>query len=199
MLVGEVVAQRADDRVAFLVDQERRGARHDDLLDRLPDAQQVVHVPAQLFGAAADAGGAHDAAHAVGRREILERLAHDVALLALDASRDAAGARVVRHQDDEPAREADVGGERRALRAALFLVDLDDDLLAFAQNVADLDALALLGLADEVLAGDFFERQEAVPRNAVIDEAGLETRFDPSDAAFVDVGLALLSGRDLDV
>src|SRR6185369_15217124 len=48
-LVVEVVAQRADDRVAFLIDQERGGARDDDLLDRLPDAQQVIHVPAQLF------------------------------------------------------------------------------------------------------------------------------------------------------
>ena len=198
-VVREVVAQRAHDRVAFLVDQERGGARDDDLLDRLPDPQQVVHVPAQLFGAAADACGADDAAHAVGRRELLERLAHDVAVLALDPARDAAGARVVRHQDDEAAREADVGGEGRALGAALFLIDLDDDFLAFAQHVADLDAIALLELLDEVLVGDFLERQEPVALDAVIYEARLEARFDPSDAAFIDVGLALLSGRYLDI
>src|SRR5690606_37727773 len=62
-VVREVVAQRAHDRVAFLVDQERGRARDDDFLDGLPDAQQVVEVPAQLLGVTADAGRAHDAAH----------------------------------------------------------------------------------------------------------------------------------------
>ena len=199
-VVREVVAQRAHDRVAFLVDQERRRARDDDLLDGFPDAQQVVEVPACSSSvAAADAGRAHDAAHAVGDLQVLERLADDVALLALDAARDAAGAGVVRHQHDEPAGEADEGRERRTFGAAFLLIDLDDDLLAFAQNLADLDAIARFGLLDEVFVRDFLERQETVALDAVIYEARLEARFDPSDAAFVDVRLALLSGRYLDV
>ena len=125
--------------------------------------------------------------------ELLEGLAHDVAILALDAARHAAGAGVVRHQHDEPAGQADVGSERRALGAAFLLIDLDDDFLAFAQDVANLDAVALLGLLDEVFVGDFLERQETVALDAVIYEARLETRLDPSDAAFVDVRFALLS------
>jgi hypothetical protein len=169
------------------------------LLDGFPDSEQVVHVPAKLFGAATNPGRPDDATHAVGQGEVLERLAHDIAVLALNPARNAAGARVVRHQHDETSREADVGRESRAFRAALFLIDLDDDFLAFAQHIANLDALARLGLADEILAGDFLERQKAVPLDAIVYEARLEARLDPSDAALVDVGLALLSGRDLDV
>ncbi len=87
--------------------------------------------------------------------ELLERLAHDVAVLALDAARDAAGAGVVRHQDDESAGEADVGGERRALGAALLLFDLDDDLLAFAQDIADLDPVALTRAGERSIRSRF--------------------------------------------
>ena len=153
-VVREVVAQRAHDGVAFLIDQERRGPRDDDLLDGFPDAQQVVEVPLELFGRAADPGRAHDAAHAVGDLQVLEGLAHRVAFLALDAAGDAARAGVVRHQDDEPAGQADEGRQRRTFGAALFLIDLNDDFLAFAQDFADPD-VARFGLLDEVLARDF--------------------------------------------
>ena len=63
-IVGEVVAQRTDDRVAVLEDQERGRAADDRLLDGLPDAQQVVHVPLEFFGGAAHAGSTDDDAHA---------------------------------------------------------------------------------------------------------------------------------------
>src|SRR5690606_38359912 len=62
-----VIPQRADDRVAFLVDQERRRPGDDDLQNRFPNPEQVVEVPAQLLDAAADAGRADDAAHALRR------------------------------------------------------------------------------------------------------------------------------------
>src|SRR5690606_36311091 len=109
--------------------------------------------PFELFRAAAYAGRTDDAAHAFRHFEVLERLADRVALLALDAPRDATCARVVRHQDDESAREADERRQRGAFRAALLFIDLNDDLLAFAQDLADLHTLARLGLLDEVLAG----------------------------------------------
>jgi hypothetical protein len=48
-VVGEVIAEGADDGVAVLEDQEGRGAGDDGLLDRLPDPQQVIHVPLEFF------------------------------------------------------------------------------------------------------------------------------------------------------
>jgi hypothetical protein len=47
-------------------------------------------------------------------------------------------------------------------RAALVLLHLDDDLLAFAQRVLDAGA-ADVDTFLEVAAGDFLERQEPVP------------------------------------
>ena len=127
---------------------------------------------------------------------VVQRFAQRVAVVALDAARNAAGAGVVRHQDDEPAGQADEGGQRGALVAALFLLDLDDDFLAFLDQVADAAAAAFLAglLVLEVLAGDFLQRQEAVALGAVVDERGLEARLDAGDAALVDVGF--LGSRD---
>ena len=159
--------------------------------------QQVVEVPLQFLGAAAEAGGAHDQAH-VGRCvEAVQGLAQLVALFAFDTAGDAAGARVVRHQHQVTAGQADEGGQGGALVAALFLLDLDDDFLAFAQDFLDVDPA--FGGFLEVFAGDFFEGEEAVAFGAEVDEGGFEAGFDASDAAFVDVGLLLLAGARLDV
>src|SRR5690606_13588975 len=147
-------------RVAFLVDQERRGARDDDLENGFPDAQQVVEDPLELLDAAADARRAYDAAHAIARRELLERLAPDLPVSARHQTRSPPGARIVRHQHEETAGQAHIGRERRALRAALLLLDLDDDFLVLAQNVLDLDLLARLGLFDEILGRDLLQGQK---------------------------------------
>jgi hypothetical protein len=151
-------------------------------------------------GRAPDAGRAHDRAHAVRNLQAVHRLAQLVAVLALDAAGHAAGARVVRHQDQEASGQAHEGRERRALVAALFLLDLDDQFLAFLDEFADAGAagaFALLGL--EVLAGDFLERQEAVAFRAVVDESRFETGFDPGYPALVDVGFLRFPGRDFDI
>ena len=194
-VVREVVAQRPRDRVALLVDEERRRAlaRRGD--DGVPVGAQVVEVPLQFLGAAADAGGAHDRAHAVRYVQLVERVARHVAILALDAARDAARARVVRHQDQEASREADEGRERRALVAALLLLDLHEELLAFLEHVADVEAGAGRRLEAEIFARDFLERQEALALRAVLDEGGFEARLDARDARLVDVAFFLLAGR----
>src|SRR5690606_10531981 len=197
-VLAQVVADGADDDVGFLVDQERGGAVLGGVLDGGPQLDQVVQVPLQLFAGAAQAGGAHDQAH-VGRGvQAVQRLTQFVALLALDAAGNAAGAGVVGHQHQVAAGQADEGGQGRALVAALFLFDLDDDFLAFLQHVLDVDAAALGRLA-EVFAGDFLERQEAVALGAEVDEGGLQARFDAGDATLVDVGLLLFTGPGLDV
>ena len=105
-----------------------------------PDLLEVVEVPLQLFGRAADAGGAHDRAHAFGNLHLVERFAQLLAILAFDAARDAAGARIVRHQHQEAAGEADEGRQRGALVAAFFLLDLDDEFLALVEQLADVAA-----------------------------------------------------------
>ena len=155
---------------------------------------QIVQVPLQLLDGAADAGGAHDGAHAVRDLQLVHDLAHLVAVLALDAARDAAGARVVRHQHQEASGETDEGGERRALGAALLLLDLDDEFLPLLEQLADVHPAALRLLA-EVLLGDFLQRQEAVALRAVIDEAGFERGLDAGDTGLVDVGFFLFAGR----
>ncbi len=166
-------------------------------LDLLPLGLEVVEVPLQLFSGAADAGGAHDGAHAVGDLQLVHHFPHLVAVFALDAAGNATGARVVRHQHEEAAGETDERGQGSALGAALFLLDLHHELLPFLQELADVHAPAL-GLRAEIIAGDFLQREEAVARSAVIDETGFERGFYAGDLAFVDVGLFLFSRRQLD-
>ena len=168
------------------------------VFDGAPQLEQVVEVPLQFFGAAADAGGARDDAHALRQLELVHRLAQFLAVLALDAARDAAATRVVRHQHQIAAGERDEGGERRALVAALFLLDLDDQLLALGQRFLDGRAADVDAVPKEA-ARDFLERQEAVAFLAVVDEAGFERGFDAGDDALVDVGLALFATGGLDV
>ncbi len=189
----EIVADGTDHQAAFLVDQE--GARHRlrGAVDGFPQAQQVVEVPLEFLGVASDAGGARDQAHAVRDVELGERVAQFVALLALDAARHAAAARVGRHQHDIAAGQRDVGGERRALVAALVLLHLDQELLAFLQVLGDAAAVGQTG------AGDFLERQETVAFAAVVDERGLQAGFDAGDDTLVDVALALFLAGGLDV
>src|SRR5258706_3820001 len=188
----QVVTDRADHQARLEVDEERllrllgRGS-----LDRAPELHQVAHVPLELFQRAADRGGAGDDAHAVGHLELVDRVAQLVAVLALDAARDPAAPRIVRHQHEVSPCQADERRQGGAFGAALVLLDLDDQLLAFAQRILDAGA-AGVDVGFEVAAGDFLERQEAVAFFTVIDERRFEAGLDAGDEAFVDVALALL-------
>ena len=73
-------------------------------------------------------------------------------VLALDAARHAAAARVVRHQHEVAAGERDEGRQRRALVAALFLLDLHQQRVALADRVLDARA-AHVGAFAGVVAG----------------------------------------------
>src|SRR5690606_22560316 len=106
-------------------------------------------VPLQLFHRTADAGSADDGAHSFGDLQLIHRIAKLVAVLALDAARDPTGARVVGHQHQEAAGEADVGGQRRTLVAALLLLDLDDDFLPFGEQFAHAAAALRLAVTEE--------------------------------------------------
>ena len=97
----------------------------------------------QFFGVAAHAGGADDQAHLVGQLELVEHFLEVGAVVAFDAARDAAGARVVRHQHEIAAGQRDERGQGGALVAALFLLDLDQQFLAFLEQVADAGAIVI--------------------------------------------------------
>ncbi len=127
----EIVADRTDHQIAFLINQKRAGLRGGSAVDGFPQAQQVVQIPLKFFCGAADAGGAGDQAHAFRNVELRQRVAQFVALFALDAARDATAARVGRHQHDVAAGQRDVGGQCSALVAALVLFDLNQEFLAF--------------------------------------------------------------------
>src|SRR6185437_12566191 len=196
----EEVADRAHHEARLEVDEAGALLLLGGLLDRVPELEQVVQVPLQLLDAAADAGGAGDEAHAVGDLQLVHHLAQLVPVLPLDAARDPAAARVVGHEDEVAPGERDVGGERRALVAALVLVDLDDELAAHLEVRRHLRAAELAAVgAHHVLLGDFLEGKEAVALGAVVDEHRLERGLDARDDSLVDVALALFLARRLDV
>src|SRR5262249_6014338 len=154
-------------------------------------------VPLQLFERSADARGAGDDAHAVGDLELPDHFSQLVPVFAFDPARHAAAPGVVRHQDEIAAGERDVRRERRALAAALVLVDLDDQLVAFLERV--LGPASAFAVAPHVLAGDFLEGQKAVPVGAIVDEAGFEAGLDTGDDGLVDVALALFLAGGFDI
>ena len=199
-VLAQVIADRADDDVGFLVHQEGRFTGFRRLGDRAPQLEQVVEVPLQFLGAAAQAGGAHDHAHFVGDVQAAQGFLELLALLALDAAGNAAGARVVGHQHQVAAGQADKGGERGAFVTALLFVHLNDDFLTFLDHILDIDAaLDVLGVFLEVLAGNFLEGQETVTLGAEVHEGGFQGRLDAGDLAFIDVGFFLFAGAMLDV
>jgi hypothetical protein len=135
-----------------------------------------------------------------GHFKLRQGVAQFVALLALDAAGDAATARIVRHQHQIAAGQADLVGQGRALVAALVLFHLDDELQAFLEHVLDAAAAEVdPSRRGNGGAGDFLERQEAVAFRAVIDEAGFQGRLDAGDDGLVDVALALFLVGGLDV
>ncbi len=159
-------------------------------VDGAPQLQQVVQVPLQFFQRAADAGGAGDQAGAAGDFQLIHDFAQFLAVFAFDAARDAAATRIVGHQHQVAAGQRDVGGQCRALVAALVLFDLNDQFLAIAEDVLDA-RLAGIDAGLEVGAGNFLERQEAVTLGAVIDKGRFETGLDAGDDCLVDIALAL--------
>ena len=92
-------------------------------------------IPLQRVGGFAYARGANDQAHAVRQLQRGERFFQLGAIVALDAAGNTAGTRVVRHQHQIAAREADEGGQGGAFVATFFFVYLNDDFLAFAQHL----------------------------------------------------------------
>ena len=97
----------------------------------------------QFLRASANAGGAYDDAHAGGDVELRQGLAQFVPVPDRNPSRDTASPGVGGHQHHVASGQADKGGDRCALGAALLLFHLDDEFLPFLEQVLDLLASAL--------------------------------------------------------
>ena len=207
-LVGQQIAQQLADEALLAVDDRRRARRLALLADLGPDRVERVEVADDVFLRPAGGGGADDdaAGEAVRLAELADDAAQARALLArLDLARDAD---VIhrRHEHEEAAGHRDVRREAGALGAERLLDDLDEDLLAFLEQVLDLGlrpalAVALLGAA--LLGGvlvallellELLERvddvgdvEEAVALEAEVDEGGLHAGQHLRDPALVDV------------
>ncbi len=112
-LVGEEVAHGPLDQVGFRQQQLRRPHRLEIDGDPLPLFQQHMDVADEETGLLALAHGPDDHAHALGQVEFGQDAAQALAFLrVLDLARDAALVGVG-HEDEIPAREADVGCDAR--------------------------------------------------------------------------------------
>ena len=193
-IVGEEIADDAQRQLGLLVGERRCLRTFGARLDRLPEPLQEDKVALDVLGGGALGRGADDHA-ALLDVEALEDVAQADALRVLEPARDTE-ALAARDEDDEPARERDLGREPRALRLHRVLDRLDEHLLSAAQQVLDLAAVrAALELGDD----DLVDVEEAVLLEADLDERGLHPRQDVVDDAEVDVARDRAALRPLEV
>ena len=164
-----------------------------------PQLHQVAQVPLQFFGRATDTGSARDHAHAVGDGELVQGFTQLGALVAFDAARDTTAAWIVRHQYQIAARQRNVGGECRALVAALVLLNLNEEFLSDFEVLRNLAARAFAVFALHVLAGQFLEREEAVALCAVVDKYRFERGLHAGNPGFVNIAFTLLLAGVFDI
>ena len=140
----EIIANRTNQQRAFHKEQVRVMVCFACFFNGLPELFEVVQVPFQLFRAAADAGGTGNNAHAVRNIEFGHGGFQLLALFAFDTAGYAAAARIVRHQYQIAAGQADESGQRRAFVAALVFFDLDDNFHALFEHVLNTRPAALV-------------------------------------------------------
>ena len=148
------VADRALDQVAVRMDQRRRGRFHRGFADLVPQAGKIVEIALDLGLGALQPGGAHDAAHRLGQRELGDDRLQPLAVAGrIDLAADAAAVAGIGHQHAIAAGQAEIGGQRRALVAAFFLDHLDQQHLAALDHVLDLVAAAQCQTAGAQIVG----------------------------------------------
>ena len=140
VIVGQQVAQQLGDEARLLVDRDRRALLLAALPHVDPDLVEVIQVRQDVVLRPARGRGADD--HAAAEVVLLAELADNAAqaralLAAVDLPRDAD---VIhgRHEHQEASRQRDMTRQARALGAERLLGDLDDDVLAFLEQLFDL-------------------------------------------------------------
>ena len=133
----EDVADRPDDHVRFLIDRRRCLGLLDAAEDDLPEPQQVGEVAGQLALGSLESRGPDDEAQALGGIELVHDLAELAALAFVDDLARDADAVEARHEHEVSAGDADVGRQGRPLGADALLDDLDQHLVAAAEDLLD--------------------------------------------------------------
>ena len=157
------IAQRPLDQRSLLVDEGRGLRLQGHVAHGFPHPDQIFEVALDFRLGARGARGAQDDAHALGHVEILHHFLQPRAVLRRgDLAADAAAARGVGHQHGVAAGQRQIGGQRRALVAALFLDDLHQHHLAALDDFLDLVLAArtegaLRHLFHDVVAADGFD------------------------------------------
>ena len=82
----EVIPDGADNEAAFLEDQQRTGVVFGDRINGRPQLHQVVQIPLQFFGIAANRGSTGDQAHAIRHGELGHGIAQFRAVIAFDTA-----------------------------------------------------------------------------------------------------------------
>src|SRR5439155_24360067 len=145
-LVGEEVADASQDQVEVGVHAGGSLHRLALLAHLVPEPEEELDVRGQLFARLVLGDGTDDESGA--RRPVaIDQVAQSPALLlVLDAAGDAD---VIdgRHEDQVPAWKRDVAGDAGALGADGVLHRLDEDLVAFLEQVLDLRAVLAVGVA----------------------------------------------------
>ena len=119
------------------MDEQGRGLALGLLAHIQPHVVEEHHVGAQFFFGAAVAGGAHDvAARNAGAVRLQNAFQAQAFVIAGNFARDA-DMLDGRHVHQEAAGQGDVRSDARALLSQWLLGDLDDDFLAFPEQIAD--------------------------------------------------------------
>ena len=202
-----VVADGAQEDVVFAVDEDGSLLLFAGLGQGFPEFEQVVQVPAEFLGGAAEAGGAEDDGHSARGVEFAQALHHFVAGAAVALLGDLASAGLQGHQHEVASREGDVHGERGALFGDMVAADLHQHAVALFQRGGrgggggvrvGGGGLAVFGrgvLNED--AGDVLERKESVFFVAEVYKGGLQRGLYAGDDALVDVALAVFASGDL--
>ena len=128
------IADRAFDQVAFFIDFRRCHGLKRQLADLFPQALQIFVIALDLGLGALGTGGPHDQPRALRHVDPVGNLFQLLAVGGIgDLAADPAATGGVRHQHAIPAGQRQIGGQGRALVAALFLDDLHQ------QDLANLD------------------------------------------------------------
>ena len=136
---GIDVADRPLDEIAVFIDQRRRAGVQGGFADFVPQPGEIIEIALDFGAGTLEAGGADDCAHGDWQRQIFHDRLQPLAIRGIgNFAADAAALRRVRHQHGIASGERDIGGERCALVAALFLHHLHQHHLATADDFLNL-------------------------------------------------------------